>query len=60
MATDTLLSALVNEGQVSAQSANAIRGDINAAYRDYTAASRIDPEWNQPRQELSRFRVVSQ
>lgn len=33
MATDTLLSALVNEGQVSAQSANAIRGDINAAYR---------------------------
>jgi hypothetical protein len=33
MATDTLLSALVNEGQVSAQSARAIRGDINAAYR---------------------------
>jgi hypothetical protein len=33
MATDTLLSALVNEGQVPAQSASAIRGDINAAYR---------------------------
>jgi len=33
MATDTLLSALVRERQVSAQRANAIRGDINAAYR---------------------------
>jgi hypothetical protein len=33
MATDTLLSALVNEGAVSAQSARSIRGDVNAAYR---------------------------
>jgi hypothetical protein len=33
MATDTLLSALVNQGQVSAGAASGIRGDINAAYR---------------------------
>lgn len=33
MATDTLLSALVDEHQVSEGAANGIRGDINAAYR---------------------------
>lgn len=33
MATDTLLSALVNAGQVGAGSAAAIRGDINRAYK---------------------------
>ena len=33
MATDTLLSSLVNDGQVPANSANRIRGDINSAYR---------------------------
>ena len=33
MATDTLLSALVNQGQVSARAANTIRVDINSAYR---------------------------
>jgi len=33
MATDTLLSALVSEGQVSAGAASGIRADINAAYR---------------------------
>ena len=33
MATDTLLSALVNQGQVSAGAASGIRADINAAYR---------------------------
>ena len=32
MATDTLLNALVNSGQVGAGSAAAIRGDINSAY----------------------------
>ncbi|SNS07013.1 Cytochrome c554 and c-prime [Sphingomonas laterariae] len=32
MATDTLLNALVNSGQVGAGSAAAIRGDINQAY----------------------------
>jgi len=33
MATDTLLSALVNQGNVSAGQASGIRADINAAYR---------------------------
>lgn len=33
MATDTLLSAMVNAGQVSAGQASAIRGDINRAYQ---------------------------
>jgi hypothetical protein len=33
MATDTLLSALVDDGQVPQRTANAIRADINTAYR---------------------------
>jgi hypothetical protein len=33
MATDTLLSALVNGGQVPERAANTIRADINSAYR---------------------------
>ena len=33
MATDTLLSALVDEGQVPESAANAIRADISGAYR---------------------------
>ena len=33
MATDTLLSAMVNAGQVSSGQASAIRGDINRAYQ---------------------------
>ena len=33
MATDTLLSALVDEGHVSERAANNIRADINGAYR---------------------------
>ena len=33
MATDTLLSALVDEGEVSERAANGIRTDINSAYR---------------------------
>ena len=33
MATDTLLSAMVNQGQVSAGAARGIRADIEAAYR---------------------------
>ena len=39
--------------------ANETLGNLNAAYRDYTAASRIDPEWREPQVELARFRVVS-
>jgi len=33
MAVDTLLSALVGSGEVSASQAGSIRGDINLAYR---------------------------
>ena len=40
--------------------ANETLGNLSAAYRDYTAASRIAPDWRDPRQELTRFRVVSQ
>jgi hypothetical protein len=43
MATDTLLSALVNQGQVSAGAASGIRGDINAAYRAVHDPNDYDP-----------------
>ncbi|HTU11454.1 MAG TPA: tetratricopeptide repeat protein [Allosphingosinicella sp.] len=39
--------------------ANETLGNLNAAYRDYSTASRIDPEWREPRLELARFRVVA-
>jgi tetratricopeptide (TPR) repeat protein len=32
-------------------------GNIEAAYSDYSAARRIAPKWDQPKEELSRFRV---
>lgn len=44
MATDTLLSAMVNAGQVTNSQATAIRGDINIAYRAVR-----DPNDYQPR-----------
>lgn len=43
MATDTLLSALVNDGAVSAGQAQAIRGDINAAYRAVRDPNAYEP-----------------
>ncbi|HMG46484.1 MAG TPA: multiheme c-type cytochrome [Allosphingosinicella sp.] len=43
MATDTLLSALVNQGQVSAAAAGGIRADINAAYRAVHDPNGYDP-----------------
>jgi hypothetical protein len=43
MATDTLLSALVNQGQVSAAAAAGIRTDINAAYRAVHDPNDYDP-----------------
>ena len=45
MATDTLLSSLVNGGQVTTQAAEAIRADINLAYRAV-----YDPNAYQPRE----------
>jgi Cytochrome c554 and c-prime len=43
MATDTLLSALVNDGAVSAAAANSIRADINSAYRAVHDPNDYDP-----------------
>jgi hypothetical protein len=44
MATDTLLSALVNSGQINASQVDTIRSDINSAYRAVR-----DPNDYQPR-----------
>jgi hypothetical protein len=43
MATDTLLSAMVNQGQVSPGTASGIRGDINTAYRAVRDPNAYDP-----------------
>ncbi|WP_165188226.1 tetratricopeptide repeat protein [Caulobacter soli] len=32
-------------------------GDVTAAYRDYSKAAELDPEWDAPRNELTRFTV---
>ncbi len=38
--------------------ANEALGNARQAYRDYRRASELDPDWAEPRAELSRFRVV--
>lgn len=38
--------------------ANETLGNVQSAYRDYRRASELAPEWNAPRAELTRFRVV--
>jgi tetratricopeptide (TPR) repeat protein len=38
--------------------AHEMTGDIRAAYRDYKLASSHSPSWDQPKVELSRFKVV--
>lgn len=38
--------------------ANEELGNIRAAYQDYRRASELDPNWQDPRTELARFRVV--
>ena len=37
--------------------ANENLGDVTAAYRDYSKASALDPDWAAPKQELTRFTV---
>ena len=32
-------------------------GDVTAAYRDYTKAAELDPDWDAPKNELTRFTV---
>lgn len=38
--------------------ANEQLGNVRAAYADYQRASQLAPDWNDPRTELQRFRVV--
>ena len=38
--------------------ANEELGNLRAAYNDYQRASQLDPNWQEPRIELSRFRIV--
>jgi tetratricopeptide (TPR) repeat protein len=52
---NTTRPALAHYGRAIA---NETLGNLTAAYRDYTEASRIDPNWREPRAELARFRVV--
>lgn len=33
-------------------------GDLNGAYADYAEASRLAPQWDQPRLQMSRFSIV--
>lgn len=40
--------------------ANETLGNVRAAYDDYRRASELSPEWQEPRVELRRFRVVEQ
>ncbi|HEX8512171.1 MAG TPA: tetratricopeptide repeat protein [Allosphingosinicella sp.] len=37
--------------------AHELSGEVGAAYRDYRQASRLDPKWRQPKEDLARFRV---
>ncbi len=39
--------------------ANEELGNVRAAFQDYQRAVELEPEWDEPRTELSRFRVVS-
>lgn len=38
--------------------ANEELGNVRAAYQDYRRASELDPDWDDPRTELRRFRIV--
>lgn len=37
--------------------AHELAGEVRAAYHDYQQASRLNPKWRQPKEELARFRV---
>ena len=40
--------------------ANETLGNVREAYYDYQRASELDPDWDDPRVELQRFRVVDE
>jgi tetratricopeptide (TPR) repeat protein len=33
-------------------------GDIKGAYADYRQAAQLNPQWDEPKQQLTRFKVV--
>ena len=35
-------------------------GDVNGAYADYAQASKLAPQWEQPKREMNRFTIVRQ
>ncbi|HYI49733.1 MAG TPA: tetratricopeptide repeat protein [Allosphingosinicella sp.] len=51
---NTTRPAIAHYGRAVAQEQ---LGNVAAAYRDYRRASEIDPNWREPRVELTRFRV---
>ena len=51
---NTTRPAIAHYGRAVAQEQ---LGNVAAAYRDYRRASELDPNWREPRVELSRFRV---
>ncbi len=38
--------------------AHELLGNLRGAYQDYTRASQLAPQWEEPRMELARFRVT--
>jgi cytochrome c-type biogenesis protein CcmH/NrfG len=36
------------------------QGELRSAYASLKTAQRLDPNWNEPTDELSRYRVVGQ
>ena len=53
---DTSRPALAHYGRAIA---NEALGNVREAYSDYRRASELAPEWEDPRTELRRFRVVT-
>jgi tetratricopeptide (TPR) repeat protein len=53
---DTSRPALAHYGRAVA---NEALGNVREAYFDYRRASELAPEWEEPRTELRRFRVVT-
>lgn len=51
----TIRPAIAHYGRAVAHE---MGGNLRAAYRDYQEASRLAPEWQDPRTELARFTVV--
>ena len=59
---DRMAEAIVNRGSIYFNRALAREdmGDTNGAYADYAQASKIAPQWDQPKREMTRFTIVRQ